>query len=161
MQPTLQGPSRVDVDYAAYDSAPPQRGDIVVVQAPAGFERGCQDPASTADAHTTPAPCVQAPEGYSRQRLLKRIVAGPGDQVEFAGDGRVVLNGKHLGEPYVRPCVPPLCRIREAITVPDDHWFVAGDNRGNSLDSRWFGAIPTSAIDGRVTLTGSFADPRQ
>jgi signal peptidase I len=83
--------------------------------------------------------------------FIKRVVAGPGDPLSVA-DGHVVLNGKRQREAFfTEPCGEgPECDLPREITVPPDHWFMMGDNRGASDDSRFWGPVPTDAIVGRA-----------
>jgi signal peptidase I len=80
--------------------------------------------------------------------FVQRIVATPGDRIEMR-DGRVTLNGALLDETYV------LSGNRSAdswgpVTVPPDHYFVMGDNRRNSSDSRSWGTVRRDAIWAKV-----------
>jgi signal peptidase I len=79
------------------------------------------------------------------------VVAGPGDTVAFR-HGLVIRNGRALSEPYARRCTEELCEMPRAIEVPAGTWFLAGDNRGASDDSRFWGPVPTSAITGIVKV---------
>jgi signal peptidase I len=82
--------------------------------------------------------------------LLKRIVAGPGDLVSIR-DGRTVVNGVISAEPFIAPCqVAAACSFPMPVRVPARHYFVLGDNRGESDDSRFWGPIPVDSIVGVV-----------
>ncbi len=122
MDPTLKINDRVLVNKLSYDLHDVHRGDIVVFESPPN-------------------------EGSSTKDLIKRVIALPGETVE-SRDGRIVIDGQVLDEPYLEPHVQtgPL----DKVTIPPDHYWVMGDNRGNSRDSRFFGAIPESLIIGRA-----------
>lgn len=78
--------------------------------------------------------------------LVKRVIAVPGDTVEIH-DNAVFVNGRQLVEPYVET---PRQDDMPATLIPEDHYFVMGDNRGNSLDSRNFGPIHEDLIVGKA-----------
>ncbi|HEU5103566.1 MAG TPA: signal peptidase I, partial [Roseiflexaceae bacterium] len=83
--------------------------------------------------------------------LIKRAIGLPGDTIELR-DGAVWINGQLLAEPYVNDA-PTLCgNYCRAFTLGPDEYFLMGDNRANSLDSRNFGPIPASQLVGRVVL---------
>jgi signal peptidase I len=147
MLPTISARDSVDIDTGAYEEDDPQVGDIVALQAPAGVR-------TEVCAVDVPAasPCPQAEPGYESIRLIKRVVAGPGDRVAFDAAGRLIRNGKLVNEPYIKQCAGT-CALPRAVTVPPGHFFVSGDNRPRSTDSRYWGAVPVEAIDGRVEVT--------
>jgi signal peptidase I len=78
--------------------------------------------------------------------FLKRLIGLPGDTIEVRDD-KVYLNGKALDEPYIRL---PQGRDYAQATLGSDEYFVMGDNRSNSVDSRHFVPIPGKSILGRV-----------
>jgi signal peptidase I len=100
---------------------PVKRGDLVVLRNPAG------GPAST---------------------LIKRIIAVAGDTVDIR-DGRVILDGRALDEPYVQGATLP-GSVATPVTVPKGSIYVLGDNRMNSEDSRWWGTVRADLVVGRV-----------
>jgi signal peptidase I len=128
MEPTLQKGDRVLVNKLSYDLHDVHRGDVVV------FERPPNEPSGTEDI----------------KDLIKRVIGLPGDRIETM-DGVVHVNGKALREPYLpkgtRSDTP--VGIRRQV-VPKDHYFVMGDNRAHSGDSRLFGPIDGSLIVGRA-----------
>jgi signal peptidase I len=82
------------------------------------------------------------------QVLVKRIIGEPGEEISIAR-GVVYVNGLPLDEPYV---VDHDSRTYPAVRVPSDSVFVLGDNRANSLDSRYFGTVPRTNLLGVVVL---------
>lgn len=78
---------------------------------------------------------------------LKRVVGVAGDEVKIE-DGRLSIGGELQNELYINPGDPG-GQVFEAV-IPVAHVFVAGDNRGNSYDSRHFGPVPTSEIIGKI-----------
>src|SRR5262245_11846344 len=87
----------------------------------------------------------------SDDALIKRVVGLPGDTIEFSA-GHVFVNGQQLNESYTHD-VQTTCAINcGPLTLGPDQYYVLGDNRLNSLDSRSFGPIPAEQIVGRVAL---------
>jgi len=90
------------------------------------------------------------------QYFIKRVVALPGETVEVTGGAVVIYNeeypnGKMLEETYIDG---ELTQGKKKITLGEDEYFVLGDNRDESLDSRSFGAVARSEIVGRVWVRG-------
>lgn len=88
-------------------------------------------------------------ESVSRWQV-KRIVGLPGDSLAFE-DGLLFINGAPHPEPYLRGLPAYLGLDRISIDVGEGHYFVLGDNRSHSTDSRAYGAIEASRISGLVT----------
>ena len=80
--------------------------------------------------------------------LIKRVIGLPGETIEIR-EGRVYINGAALDEPYL---VEPIQRPTSAQQIEAGHYFVMGDHRNNSSDSRVFGAIPAGDIIGRAAI---------
>ena len=80
------------------------------------------------------------------KQYLKRLIGLPGETVEIRA-GKVYINGEVLDEPYIKEPAPSNLPVR---IVEADRYFVLGDNRNNSADSRAFGSIPSESILGRV-----------
>ncbi len=126
MEPTLQINDKVLVDKLSYHLHGVHRGDVVVFKKPPDFN----DPGVT--------------------DLIKRVVGLPGETISGRG-GEIYINGHLLAQPwlpkkyyYTAPFAP--------IHIPSGQYFVMGDNRGNSEDSRFIGTIPRNLIIGRAFL---------
>jgi signal peptidase I len=106
--------------------------------------------------------------------FIKRVIGLPGETIEVR-EKKVYVNGSPLEEPYVHYMAPPSLQsefhevtsfdVRERygpVTVPADHYFVMGDNRDNSQDSRYWGFLPRSYVKGKALLIyWSFEAERQ
>jgi len=86
--------------------------------------------------------------------LLKRVIAEPGDIVVIDSDGNVYVNSELLDETYILEKSLGDCDLEFPYTVPEDSYFVMGDKRSNSVDSRnsTIGSIPKDQIIGKVFL---------
>ncbi len=83
------------------------------------------------------------------QAFVKRLIGLPGDTLEWQ-EGTLLLNGEPLNEPYLDPSHCRYARYRPPRTLSEDEYFVMGDNRDSSHDSRSIGPLHRSAIRGRV-----------
>jgi signal peptidase I len=124
MQPGLHTGESVVVNELAYLFGNPQRGDVIVL-------------------HPPPSP---------DQQYIKRIIAVPGDTIQIT-DTAVVVDGVTLHEPYLNAGGEGngVCGDLSVTLAPGDY-FVMGDNRGNSTDSRCFGPVERQAIVGQADL---------
>lgn len=119
MNPTLQDGEYILVNRLAYKIGNPVRGDIVVFSFP-------MDP---------------------RQDLIKRVIGLPGESISVQ-DGKVMINGVPLEEPYI--AAPPI--YNGTWEVPEGQLFVLGDNRNESKDSHEWGLLPVENVVGRAIL---------
>jgi len=149
MVPTLAVGQRVLVDRVAGRFSEPDRGDVVVFHPPEGADEGsCGDLGVPAD-----QACPEPTNRRSDTNFIKRVVGTPGDRLKVI-DGRVYVNGERQSERFVRPDANcPICDLPEEITIPADHFFMMGDNRGASADSREWGPVPEDWIVGKAFLT--------
>ncbi len=135
MTPTLAVGDRIMVNKLSYDLHAVHRGDIVVFKRP-------------------PLESQDYPD------LVKRVIGMPGEQIS-ARDGKVYINGVLLDEPWLPPGpqsytgplpgdAHPQFNMPGPVTIPAGQYFVMGDNRTDSEDSRFFGPIPQSLMVGRA-----------
>lgn len=129
MSPTTAPGEKVTVDYSAYAFSQPKRWDVVAFEPPGG----------------------------SNQTWVFRVVALPGERVDFASNG-IAVNGRPLGLPLEITNVTYLSMdvmgrrsmVPSPYLVPMSSYFLLGDNSRNASDSRFLGAIPRTNIVGRV-----------
>ena len=129
MEPTLLRGDRLFIHMWRFETPNPRRGDLVVFESP---ER----------------PGVQ---------IINRVIGLPGDRIEIV-DKRLRLNGRPIVEPYAvhsdddgRLAGSPALRRRDQFgpfVVPAEHFFMMGDNRDNSYDSRFYGPVPRRLLRG-------------
>ncbi len=140
MYPTLKRGDRIIVDKLAFDFGSIQRGDIVVFRRPPAEHCG-----------GTPVP-----------DLVKRVIGLPGDVVSARG-GHVYVNGKELPQPWLPKTPAPFTRanrtyttaetyLRHPYRVPANDYFMMGDDRQISCDSRMWGPVKRSYIVGKVDV---------
>ena len=152
MEPTLDIGERVLVNRVNYRFGDPSRGDIVVFHPPEGAVSGGPGECGV----TTELPgqaCPRPTEKRSDVNFIKRVVAVSGDSIAIR-DGHAVVNGKVQDETYTAPCGSASeCSFPRPIKVPPDHFFMMGDNRGQSDDSRFWGPVPKKWIIGQAFFT--------
>ncbi len=126
MEPSLHNTELILVDKWSYLFHAPERGDVIVFVAPPD--------------HT--------------QDYIKRIIAVPGDVLTIH-DTTVIVDGVTLREPYVAPQNqgnPYAFKVINNLVIPPNDYFVLGDNRGGSSDSRNWGFVPRANIIGKAAL---------
>lgn len=147
MEPTILSGEILTIHYNAYSPSHfPQPGDIVGFQAPVGAGLGrCGVKRSPRQ------PCPRPTRRLGHDYYMKRVIAVPGDKVAIRDGGHAYVNGRQVDEPYIQACEPiDRCDFPEAVTVPPEYYFVLGDNRPYSSDSRFWGPVHRSWIEGRI-----------
>jgi signal peptidase I len=147
MEPTLLPGQRVLVNRLAYDfGGTPQRGDIVVFHPPSSLTCKINVPLTE--------PCPVSLATHAGDYFVKRVIGLPGDTLSIK-DGHPVINGRELThEPYITPCSDSTsCNMPHTIVIPRGEYYMLGDNRGDSDDSRYWGPVPLSWIIGEVFAT--------
>ena len=156
MEPTLDVGQRVLVNRFIYHFNDPAIGDIVVFHPPAGADEGaeCGVTIGGRQPHEVGESCPKPTDEESSQNFIKRIVAGPGDTLSIK-EGHPVVNGvEKKDEPYINPCGGGYeCNLPKTIKIPPGYFFMMGDNRGESDDSRYWGPVPKSWIIGEAFAT--------
>jgi len=125
MEPNLQDGQQLLISKVVYYFHEPQRGDIIIFHPPPPYS-----------SDTTP--------------FIKRIIGLPGEVIEVM-DGNVYINGSKLDETYYIED-PPVYRLR-AQKIPEDEYFVLGDNRNNANDSHVWGTVPRQNIIGKAWVS--------
>ena len=132
MVPTLSVYDRILVQKAFYSPRDVREGDIVVFTRPPLDQCG----------------------GEPDEDLVKRVIALPGQTIYSAGHS-IYINGHRLAEPYLPgydPLGPPIAGRQHPYRVPSGEFYVLGDNRADSCDSRYWGPIRGSSIVGKAIL---------
>jgi signal peptidase I len=148
MVPTLQIGQRVLVDRVSKNFTDYGRGDVLVFKPPKGA-----DTTSCGVEHSETTPCPKPTKDRSDTNFIKRVVAVGGDQVKVLG-GSVYVNGKRQKEPFARlDASCNICNLPDEIRIPKGSYFMMGDNRGASADSRVWGPIPKDWVIGQAFAT--------
>ena len=125
---------RVLANRFVYHFRTPKRGEIIVFETP---------------------PAARAKCGAGGT-FVKRLIGLPGERIEVRlerGDGYVYINGRRLKEPYLKPERRLASTEFGPLTIPKGHYFMMGDNRSQSCDSRQWGAVPRQNLIGKVFAT--------
>ncbi len=155
MEPTLDIGQRVLVNRLSHHlGSDPKVGDVVVFHPPLSAIPG-NGPECTVPQEAEQVCPMNEPREAIDDSFIKRVVAEPGDTLEVS-EGIPIVNGEPVeGDWEIRPCgeLGSGCNFREPITIPPDHYFMMGDNRGSSDDSRFWGPVPRDWIVGKAVAT--------
>ncbi len=124
MEPGLQDGQQLLINKVVYYFHEPERGDVIILHPPPPYSP-----------ETTP--------------FIKRIIALPGDTIEVK-NGAVYVNGSKLDEPYIKE--PPTYNFQQK-KIPENEYFVLGDNRNNTNDSHTGWTVPRQNIIGKAWLS--------
>lgn len=135
MIPTLEIGDRLIVEKISYYFSPPKRGDVIVFYPP----NPGHEPQNGKDRFFRWL-------GFTRDAAyIKRLIGLPGETVSVQ-NGLVLINGQPLDEPYIQ--TPPFDEMQPTL-IPENNYFMMGDNRNNSRDSRVWGTLPKENIIGK------------
>jgi signal peptidase I len=157
MEPTLHINQRILADRLIGN---PGLGNIIVFHPPEGATPAngagpvCGNSNQGGDGGPTAQACDKPTAQASSQTFIKRVVGLPGDTIKII-DGQVYRNGKLEKDTSMFPCAPDesTCNFPVPIKIPPGHYFMMGDNRGESDDSRFWGPVPDSWIIGQAVFT--------
>ena len=157
MLETLQINDRIFVNELVPNVIAPERGDVVVFKDPGGWLNAApvvsnKPPFEQGVDFFLSAFGLIAPD--SSQHLVKRVIGKAGDHVVCCSpSGKLTINGTEITEPYVSPGSNPSDKTFD-VTVPANSYWVMGDNRGNSEDSRFHGDLPSKGFVNKKFIVG-------
>lgn len=122
MEDTLQDRDNLICDKLSYRFSDPERFDVVIIY----------------------------PDEAKSKRWIKRIIGMPGEEVRIDNDGNIFINGELLEEDYGKEVIEDPGLAAQTITLGEDEYWVMGDNRNHSSDSRVIGPVPRNRILGKA-----------
>jgi signal peptidase I len=156
MLPTLEPGERILVNrFSHHMGGDPKLGDVTVFLPPTGAENhtcGRRGEGPNYDGgRRSRQSCATATATHADTAFVKRVVGLPGDTVAVI-NGRVIRNGKPTREPFASECFSAACNLNP-IRIPAGTYFLMGDNRGDSEDSRFWGPVPRDWIVGKAVVS--------
>lgn len=156
MLETLQINDRIIVNVMAPELVPIEHGDVVVFRDPGGWLGAIptteKEPIQELTDFVLGTFGITAPD--SAEHLVKRVIGLPGDTVECCDpQGRLLINGVPIDEPYLAPGANP-SDVEFKVTIPEGNYWVMGDNRGNSTDSRFHQDLPSKGFVDESFIVG-------
>jgi len=155
MLPTLHIGQRVLVDRIGTHFSSPQVGAIIVFHPPKNYAAGCANAnqGETESGQDARQPCGVQQNQESSETFIKRVVGLPGDRISIR-NGHVIRNGKPEKDSYTISCDGSgSCNFPGTITIPRGDYYMMGDNRPDSEDSRFWGPVPKAWIIGKAFFT--------
>ena len=153
MVPTLDVGQRVLTNRLAGN---PGVGDVEVFHPPHGADFDnpvCGNPNQGGTGGTNAQACAKPTAQESTQTFIKRVVGLPGDTIQIV-NGHVIRNGVREKDSYIIQCAgTPSCNFGKPIKIPPGYYFMMGDNRGESDDSRFWGPVPSNWLIGTAFFT--------
>ena len=155
MEPTLAINQRVLVNRIGTHFTTPHVGDIIVFHPPKDYAQGCPNPRQGENqaGQDGSQACDVQEQTASTETFIKRVVALGGDRISIH-NGHVIRNGIAEKDAYTVPCGDAgSCNFPGTITIPHGDYYMMGDNRPNSEDSRFWGPVPKSWVIGKAFFT--------
>lgn len=148
MQPTLENHNYIIISKLSHTlRSIPDYNDIVIIDSRTTRERTWKD--DFTEPLLTYLSVIKKSAMQPHDIWVKRVIGRPGDEIEFKA-GKVYRNGTLLNETYIKEAMTTTADKK--IKIPENHVFVMGDNRNNSMDSRFIGPIPVDHVLGNMIV---------
>lgn len=154
MFPTARENERLLIQRPTIFKKKIQRGDIITFEAP--IDKGYYEEIDSTDVVAEYKEYKYVDSflynfvGIGKMSYIKRVIGVAGDHIVITEEGEVYVNDEKIDEPYLHEQNTPKTGEYMDVVVPPDCIYVMGDNRKESKDSRFFGCVPVSHVDGYV-----------